>query len=136
MKATLLMLAIAMLVQGTMPVRQLDKGDLSNVDDARQVVARSAAEWDALWRQHSPDRAQPRVDFSREMVVGVFLGSRPSAGFGLAIVGAETEQGNLVVRFKETRPSAGAVLAQIITSPYHLAAVPRQSGTVKFEQVQ
>ena len=105
-------------------------------DDARQIVARTQAEWDTLWRQHSPDRSQPRVDFSREMVVGVFLGSRPTAGFNIAIVGAETEPGGLVVRFQETRPSTGGVVAQVITSPYHLAAVPRQSGTVKFEKVQ
>ena len=130
------LLTAAMLAQGTVPLRPLDKGDQSNVDDARQVVARTAAEWDTLWRQHSPDRMQPRVDFSKEMVIGVFLGSRPSAGFGIAIVGAETEQGGLTVRFRETRPARGGMTAQVITSPYHLAAVPRQSGTVKFERVQ
>ena len=136
MKTMMWMVMLAMLGQGTVPLRDLDKGDQSNVDDARQVVARTAAEWDTLWRQHSPDRMQPRVDFSKEMVIGVFLGSRPSAGFGIAIVGAEAEQGGLTVRFRETRPMPGGMTAQVITSPYHVAAVPRQSGTVKFERVQ
>jgi hypothetical protein len=136
MKMMMWLLAVAMLAQGTVPLRPLDKGDQSNVDDARQAVARTAAEWDTLWKQHSPDRMQPRVDFSKEMVIGVFLGSRPSAGFDIAIVGAEAEQGNLTVRFRETRPAPGMMTAQVITSPYHLAAVPRQSGTVKFERVQ
>jgi protease stability complex PrcB-like protein len=136
MKATMGLLLFAFLGQGTLPLRGLDKGDQSNVGEARQVVVRTAAEWDALWRQHSPDRDQPRVDFSREMAVGVFLGSRTTAGFDVAIVGAEMEGGSLVVRFRETRPPTGSVTAQVITSPYHLAAVPRQSGTVKFEKVQ
>ena len=131
------MLVLAMLMQGpTLPLRMLDKGDQSNVDAARQVVVRTAGEWNTLWRQHSPDRDQPRVDFSREMVVGAFLGSRTTAGFDVAIVGAEMEQGSVVVRFRETRPQAGGVLAQVITSPYHLAAIPRQGGTVRFEKVQ
>jgi hypothetical protein len=136
MKLMMWLLTAAVLAQGTVALRELDKGDQSNVDDARQAVARTAAEWDTLWRQHSPDRMQPRVDFSKEIVVGVFLGSRPSAGFGIAIVGAEAEQGGLTVRFRETRPAPGGMTAQVITSPYHLAAVPRQSGTVKFERVQ
>ena len=35
---------------------------------------------------------QPKVDFATEMVVGVFLGSRPSAGFAVEILAVE-EQG-------------------------------------------
>lgn len=130
------MLLVMALLQGTVPVRVLDEGPQSHVDDARQVAVRDAAEWDALWRQHAPDRDQPRVDFTREMVVAVFLGSRNTAGFSVKITGAEVEQGGLVVRFHETRPQPGGVVAQVITSPYYVAAVARHSGTVKFERIQ
>ena len=120
-------------LQGVSPVRVLDKGDQSNVDDAKQVTARTTAEWNTLWRQHSPDRDQPRVDLGRDMVLGVFLGSRTTAGFSVEIVSALVEQGILVVRFRETRPQSDRIVAQVITSPYHLVAVPRHSGDVKFE---
>ena len=79
MKALALVLLVLAL-QGVPPLRVLEKGDQSNVDDAQQVAARTTAEWDTLWRRHSPDRDQPRVNFAREMVLGVFLGSRPTAG--------------------------------------------------------
>ena len=105
----------------------------SNVDDARQVTVRTTAEWDTLWRQHSPDRDQPRVDFERDMVLGVFLGSRTTAGFSVEIVNALVEQGILVVRFRETRPQGDRIAAQVITSPYQLVAVPRHRGDVRFE---
>ena len=62
------------------------------------------------------------------MVVGVFLGSRPTAGFGVEIVSAREEQGALVVRYRETRPAADAIAAQVLTSPYHLVAVPKRGG--------
>ena len=132
---TLGWMLVLLALQGVPPLRVLEKGDQSNVDEARQVTVRTAAEWKTLWRQHSPDRDQPRVDFARDMVVGVFLGSRTTAGFSVEIVSALVEQGVLVVRFRETRPQSGRILAQVITSPYHLVAVPRHSGEVRFENL-
>ena len=130
---TLALMVVVLALQGVSPLRVLEKGDQSNVDDARQVTARTIAEWNTLWRRHSPDRDQPRVDFGRDMVLGVFLGSRTTAGFSVEIVSALVEQGTLVVRFRETRPLSDRIVAQVITSPYHLVAVPRHSGDVRFE---
>jgi len=136
MSTMLWMLIGSVLLQGDAPLRALDKGDQSNVDDARQVVARTAPEWTTLWRQHSPDRPRPTVDFAREMVVGVFLGSRPSAGFAVDIVSARDEHGALIVRYRETTPPPGAIAAQVITSAYCIVALPRRDGDVRFERVQ
>ena len=130
---TLAGMLVVLALQGVSPLRLLEKGDQSNVDDARQVTARTTAEWNTLWRRHSPDRDQPRVDFGRDMVLGIFLGSRTTAGFSVEIVSALVEQGILVVRFRETRPQTDRIIAQVITSPYHLVAVPRHSGDVRFE---
>jgi hypothetical protein len=117
--------------------RTIEKGDQSNIDDARQVLLRSEAELQQLWKQHSPDRPMPKVDFSREMVVGVFMGSRPNAGFSTAIVSATAAKGALMVRYTETRPPAGSITAQILTFPYHLVAIPKADVTdVKFEKVR
>jgi hypothetical protein len=130
---TLAWMLMVLALQGGSPFRVLEKGDQSHVDDARRVAVRTAAEWDTLWRRHSPDRDQPRVDFERDMVLGVFLGSRATAGFSVEIVSTLIEQGILVVRFRETRPQGDRIAAQVITSPYHLVALPRHSGDVKFE---
>jgi hypothetical protein len=129
------MLVAAVLLQADAPLRVLDKGDQSNVDEARQVVVRTAAGWTALWRQHAPDRPRPAVDFARDMVAGVFLGSRPSAGFAIDVVSAREEHGNLVVRYRESSPGPGAVAAQVITSAYCIVALPRRDGEVRFERV-
>jgi hypothetical protein len=131
----LLAMAISM-TQGDKPLRILDRGDHSNVADARQTVARTAAEWNALWRVHAADRPQPKVDLTREMVVGVFLGSRATAGFGVEIVGTREEAGALVVRYRETRPGPGLLAAQIITSPYAIVALPQRDRGVTFEKVE
>jgi hypothetical protein len=129
------MLVAAVLLQADAPLRVLDKGDQSNVDEARQVVVRTAAGWTALWQEHAPDRPRPAVDFARDMVAGVFLGSRPSAGFVIDVVSARDEHGNLIVRYRETTPGPGAVTAQVITSAYCIVALPRRDGEVRFERV-
>jgi PrcB C-terminal len=115
--------------------RTIEKGDQSNVDDARQVVVRTDAEWTKLWQQHSPDRKRPAVDFSKEMVVGVFMGSRSTSGYSVSIGSAASMDGHLVVRYQESTPPRGAMTAQVLSFPYHLVAVPKATGDVKFEKV-
>jgi len=96
---------------------------------------RTEAELRKLWQEHAPDRPMPKVDFSREMVVGVFMGSRPNAGFSTAIVSATAANGALMVRYSENKPVAGSVTAQILTFPYHLVAIPKADvKDVKFEK--
>jgi hypothetical protein len=128
------MLLLAALLQAAPAPRVLDSGDQSNMDDARQAVVRTAAELNALWRLHAPERQQPKVNFDTEMVVGVFIGSRPSAGFTVQILSVEEQGGTTIVRYRETVPPRGGIAAQVITSAYQLVAVPRRTGDVRFEK--
>ena len=115
--------------------RTIEKGDQSNIDDAKQVLVRTEAEWTRLWQQHSPDHPRPAVDFAKAMVIAVFMGSRPNAGFSTTIVSATAANGALLVRYKETMPGAGTVSAQILTFPYHIVAIAKADvKNVKFEK--
>ena len=113
----------------------LAKGAHSGVETPRQVVARSAVEWKTLWQAHARDQPAPEVDFTRDMVVGVFMGTKPTGGFGVEIVGTRRDQDSLIVEYRETRPGRGAITAQIITMPFHLVAIPRFAGDVRFENL-
>jgi len=115
--------------------RTIDKGDQSNVDQAKQVLVRTDAEWTTLWRQHRPDKPRPAIDFSKEMVVGLFMGSRPNAGFSTAVVSATAANGVLTVRYSDKAPAPGSISAQVLTFPYHLVAIPRADvKDLKFEK--
>jgi hypothetical protein len=115
--------------------RTVDKGDHSNVDAPMEVAVRSEAEWERLWQRHSPDRPRPAVDFSKDMVVGVFMGSRPTAGYNVSIVSTFQKDGNVLVRYRESRPAPGTMAAQVLTFPFHLVAIPKASADVKFEKI-
>jgi hypothetical protein len=127
---------MSVMAQSGPPPRTVEKGEQSNIEDAKQVVVRTEGDWVKLWQQHSPDRQRPPVDFSKEMVVGVFMGSRPTAGFNVSIVSSFEKDGNVLVRYQETMPKAGAMTAQVLTFPYHLVAIPKASGQVTFEKVK
>src|SRR5712691_2257921 len=107
---------LAAILQAAVPMRPIDKGMTSQMDDARLASARSAAEWAKLWTQHAGERARPSVDFSKEIVIGAFMGTRPSAGFATEIVRVREEGAALVVSYKETRPAPDSVAAQVLTS--------------------
>ena len=135
MRMAIAALLVAVL-QASLPMRSLDQGQESGIEAAKQVSARSALEWDALWKQHAAGRARPAVDFNKEVIAAVFLGSRPSAGYSVRIVRVRQEGAALVVSYTETRPAPDALTAQVLTSPYQIVAIPKGSTTeVKFERV-
>jgi hypothetical protein len=130
-----IVLALAMQTTPAAP-RTIEKGDQSNIEDATQKVIQTDAEWAALWRRHAPDRPMPKVNFAREMVIGVFMGSRSNAGFSTEVISAVAVKGVLVVQYRETIPSRGAITAQVLTFPYHLVAIPKAPVTeTKFDKV-
>jgi len=137
MMAALLTAVLMMLQPAAGAPRTIEKADQSNIDDAKRVLVRTDAEWTKLWQQHSPDRPRPAIDFSKEMVVGVFMGSRPNAGFSTTVVSTTAGNGALIVHYSEKMPAPRAITAQILTFPYHLVAIPKATVTdVKFERAE
>jgi hypothetical protein len=138
MRTGLFLLVAAASLQSLMPsVRTISKGTMSGMDQPQEVVARSAAEWTALWEKHAGRTSPPpAVDFSREIVVGIFLGTRPTAGYGVEIVRATGAKGVLIVEYVEAAPPRGALTAQVLTAPHHLAAVEKHDGEIRFRRVE
>jgi hypothetical protein len=116
-------------------MKTVHKGALSQIDASRQVTLKNPAEFATLWKTHAADRRMPDVDFTTNMVVGIFLGSRPTAGYGVEIVSAQPESGVLIVKYRETRPSPDLIAAQMLTAPFHLVSVPKFDGPVRFEKL-
>jgi PrcB C-terminal len=127
--------AVAAVLQSVPSPRELRQGDESNIDSARQVVVRTPAEWETLWRQHSPDTARPQVDFSTDMVLALFLGSRPTPGYAVNIASVTNVGDGLIVRYRETKPPPGSVSIQVLTFPFHMVLIPQRAGRITFDLV-
>jgi hypothetical protein len=129
------MMLVAALQSG-LQMETIVRDNMSNVEETTQIVARTASEWAALWRLHAGDQAPaPKIDLAKRMVVAVFLGSRPSAGYAVEVGSATPAGQTLIVEWSEHRPTPGSLLAQVITSPAHLVSIPRFDGPITFRKV-
>jgi hypothetical protein len=111
------------------------QGARSAIDEPRQVVVRTSEEWGTLWSAHSTQPI-PEVDFTQLVVVGVFSGFRPTAGFSVAMTKVEMKEKRAIVHFEEHGPPPDALVAQVVTAPYHLATLPRDIAVFEFVQDQ
>lgn len=113
----------------------------SGVDSAVRTVIRTSGEWSALWATLSRNGpfdpnppAVPAVDFSREMVVFVALGTRSSGGHTIDIVRVERLGDIIEVEVKSTSPGPNCMTTAALTQPTHAMVVPRTSDAVAFKE--
>jgi hypothetical protein len=124
-------MALLLALQATLPMTTIARGANSQIMDARQAVVQNENEWRALWRDHAGDApAPPAVDFTRFTVVGLFAGSRPSAGYSVEITSVTTRNGETILEYVERQPAADAITAQVITSPFHIVRIAKTAGPV------
>lgn len=107
-----------------------------------QTVVRDEASWVSLWAAHAtlalpgwdPSQAAPRpvIDFSRNMVVAVFMGNQPSGCYGTRIDGIYRSGGKLQVAVLNSVPGDSAICTMAITSPAHMVQVARSDEAVEF----
>ena len=67
----------------------------------------------------------PTIDFSRETVLAVFDGQKPTGGYDLKVRGVSVENGELYVDLVQQKPQEGQLTTQALTSPWMLIHVLR-----------
>jgi len=129
MIAFMLMCALS---DASLPMTTVARGTMSSIDQPLEVVIRTEAEWQALWKRHGAGQPAPAVDFRVAMIVGVFLGSRPTAGYHVEVVAIRKTPDGLIVEYREGQPPPDRMVAQVITAPFHLVSCDCQDGAVTF----
>jgi protease stability complex PrcB-like protein len=131
-------------VAGTaLPVRTLKQGIHCTVQKPERHVARTRTQYAGVWNRQLKSGALdgapppgPKVDFSKEMVLAVFMGSRPTGGYSIQIQEARVEKGKLRVTVVEKSPPPGTITTQALTSPFHFVAVKKSSLPVEWRTVR
>ena len=99
------------------------------VTAAAYRLLRTPAELSTAWNQAYGAALQvppvPGADLDRETLLALFLGPKPSGGYGLEVRGVTVEGGDLFVDVVETAPEPGAIVTQALTHPWLLLRVPR-----------
>ena len=132
--ATLISLACAEPPQ--MSFTTLARGFASQIEEPRTAVVRTAAEWSKIWTEHGAMEKPPEVDFARSTVIAIFSGTRPTAGHSVEITGIEKEAAGLVVTYVERAPGPDQMVAQMLTSPFHIVRMESHEGPVRFTRTR
>jgi hypothetical protein len=131
---TIAVMCLAFFLPPAVPFTTVAQGNQSGIESRREVVGRTAAEWQKLWREHDPDAPLPEVNFAKSMVVGVFLGFRNTGGYRAAITSIDASGSEIVVTWKESRPGPQDITSQVLTFPHHIVRAERLDGKVVFKQ--
>ncbi len=125
--------ALRALAQTRTTFRTLERGGFSGEAQERTVVVRDAAAWQALWAQHAGTGpgavTAPQVDFTRQLVVGVFLGRKPSGGYAVEVQRLERDGRDVLLAVQRTAPAPGAIVTTVLTAPFHLVVVDHHGAT-------
>jgi hypothetical protein len=125
------------LAQNSISLVTVQKGDFSGVREPLQAVIRTQEDWEKLWKRHAATAkpaGPPRIDFTNEMVVGVFLGEKHAGGYEVEITRAERRVSTLTVYYSEKEPASEAIVIQALTQPYHLVKLGKHAASVNFQR--
>jgi hypothetical protein len=122
--------------EASLPIRSIAKGGFSGIQEPKQEVITDKKIWEQFWSKHSnltrPATALPEVDFAKEMVIAVTMGTKRTGGYAVEVVSVQPADKKLKIAVKYTSPPPGAMTIQALTAPFHFVAVPKSDLKAEF----
>ena len=106
----------------TVEIRRIGQWTHTGISEARRLVIRDANAWAQFWSELGVgDR--PAIDFSRDLVIAVAAGQRPSGGHEIAVSKVSRANGELRVEVVETTPGPNCMTTSALTQPVDVVVV-------------
>jgi len=109
-------------------------------DNSFRLVIKTRDEFNDFWKGlASPGRflpPLPEVDFSKEMIVGLGMGLRPSPGFVIMIDGACEVDGQVELFVSKVEDGPCGVVPGVVTAPADIVRIPRSDLPIVFREIQ
>lgn len=86
------------------------------------------------WNLFRPGEPLPTVDFTKQAVVLLMAGTKPTPGYSIQVSRLEEKADQLVILYKVTVPPTDSVLAQILTHPWSMQFIPKPTKPVVFQK--
>ena len=117
------------------PVQQsaTARGDLAGPGPSGVHVLRTAEQWRHFQRDHRLNWPV-NIDFNRNMIIAVLLGTRNSGGYTAKISDVRATDWVVEVTYSEIPPQANQAITPSLTNPYVLSLIPRSQSPVAFSR--
>jgi hypothetical protein len=112
--------------------RTYTSGVHSQVRQPSSFVVRTEGDFQQYWRQAHRGNAPKDIDWNREMLAVIHMGTLSTSGYSVSVEKIERIRGEIVVSIVERVPSAGQMVAPTLTSPFMIVRIVRTAGAVKF----
>jgi hypothetical protein len=107
----------------TLDLRRIGQWTRTGIGESRRLVIRDANAWAQFWSELAVgDR--PAVDFTRDVVVAVAAGQRPTGGYEIAIDRVTESAGELTVEVIERSPGPNCMTTASLTQPVDIVVIP------------
>ena len=107
---------------GALPIRRIGQWTASGISSPERKVIRDDSTYAQFWGALGAGQ-RPAVDFSRDVVVAVAAGQRPSGGHAIAVERVARAGKGLMVEVVETVPGPGCWTTQQLTQPVDVVVV-------------
>lgn len=105
-----------------LPIRRIGQWTASGLDSPARKVIRDDSTYAQFWQALGAGQ-RPAVDFTRDVVIAVAAGQRPTGGHAIAVERVARAGKSMTVDVVETVPGAGCWTTQQITQPVDVVVV-------------
>lgn len=109
------------------------QGDLPGPGPAGIFAVRTPDQWKKFQTDMKLNWAV-NIDFSRDMVIAVFLGTRNTAGYKVELAEIRAEPWHTEITYREIPPPALGMVNQMLTNPYVIAVIEQPRTPVVFSK--
>jgi hypothetical protein len=118
--------------------RTFESGSQSKIEQYETRVLETEGDFQMYWSRNTgnPPHTAPRtVDWNKERLVAINLGTKQSGGYSVAVESVKrVRSSEIEISFAVRSPTKGTPVTQGITSPYTVIRMDRVAGTFTFKK--
>jgi len=105
--------------------------------NAAAIVIGSQEKMNEYFTKHNnncPVASDPNIDFTKEYLVGIFAGAKPTSGYDIVISSIVENNCQIVVNYYEKAPATGENITQTPTYPTDFVLIPKTTKGMIFNK--
>ena len=116
------------------------KGNYCGITDRKHQVIKTQEEWSKLWEKtfsiQTPKPTLPKIDFNKEMILGIFSGEHSTGGYDIEITGIRKQKGEINASFFYVSPGPKCEVTSALTQPYCFIKLKKTSKNIVFKGLE
>ncbi len=120
--------------QMTKEIKELTGGTYSSFYEKGAFEITEKETWQLFWKSamavSSPIPPLPKVDFSKERIVALFAGNKPSTLYQLQLTGAKISENKIEIFAIEIEPADNCMVIRERTQPHRIIKIPRDNKKI------